>query len=331
MEIFIEPFFSEYYSKNPLVLVDVGASGGLEPRWKLAQKYLYVIGFEPDPREFTNLQKKENKMVKYLNIGLHREKTSLTYYLMQKQQTSSMFKPNREFLDKFPEAERFDIVKKVIIETDTLDNQFKMHNIFAADFIKVDTQGSELFILEGAAQTIRDYVFGLEVEVEFNEMYQGQPLFSDVDSFIRKQKFQLFDLQTAHWKRAVGKNYHKKRGQLIFGNALYFRKIDDFAMIVNNIKDVNEKKCKVLKAISICFLYGYFDYAKEIFDINAKLFDKSQRRAIEEFFKRSERYENFIPNFRGRTKLAGWIYSLWEVMRPTHDKWATLERKLGNV
>ncbi len=331
MKIFIEPTFSEYYREYPLVLVDVGASGGLESHWKAAGKYLSVIGFEPDPREFSNLQKQQNNLVKYLNIGLHREKTQVTYYLTRKQQTSSMFKPNRKFLDKFPEAQRFDIMKEIKIEVDSLDSQFMSNKIDKADFIKVDTQGSELFILQGAERTIKEQVLGVEVEVEFNELYQNQPLFRDVDNFVRKQGFELFDIQTAHWKRTVGKNYHKKRGQLVFGNALYLRKSEDILKIIDSMPEIRAKKAKVLKAIAVSSLYGYFDYAKEVLGVVADIFDKAELDAIEKFIAGSVRWENFLPNFKGRGWIARFFYFLWEIVRPTHDKWATLERKLGNV
>ena len=67
MKIFIEPVFSKYYQKYPLVLADIGASGGIESNWKSAQKYLQFIGFEPDETEFLNLKRKENGKVRYLN------------------------------------------------------------------------------------------------------------------------------------------------------------------------------------------------------------------------------------------------------------------------
>jgi len=330
VRVFIEPVFSEYYSKFPLVLADIGASGGLEPNWKPAQKYLQVIGFEPDRRGFIDLEKKKDSNVRYLNIGLHKERTSIKYYFTKNQQTSSIFKPNREFLNKFPESGRFDIVGSENIEVDTLDEQFRIHNITEVDFIKIDTQGSELFVLQGATEIIRNHVFGLEVEVEFAEMYQNQPLFSDVNSFIKRQGFQLFDIQSTYWKREIGKDYHKKRGQLIFGNALYFRESDKFSKIIDDIQDSAEKKSKVLKAISICFLYGYFDYAMEIFDMAGRLFDKTEHQAVEKAIKNSIRYESKIPSFKGKRKIASIFSFLWEVIRPTHNKWATIDRDLGN-
>ena len=330
MKIFIEPEFSKYYQKYWLVLADVGASGGIESNWKSAQKHLRLIGFEPDETEFSNLKRKENGKVKYLNTGLYNEQVPLKYYLTEKQQTSSIFKPNRKFLDEFPEANRFDITRNVTIQADTLDNQFRIHNIADTDFIKVDTQGSELFILEGAINTLRNHVFGVEVEVEFVEMYQNQPLFSDVDRFMRNQGFWLFDIQAAHWKRTIGKSYYKKRGQLIYGNVLYLRTPESFCILIQQRQGV-EKKAKVLKVLSICFLYGYFDYAMQLLGTTAALFDETERQAIEKKIKGSQCCGNRIPNFKGRRKIADMVYSLWEFLKPTHNGWATIDRKLGNV
>lgn len=330
MKIFIEPEFSEYYQKHPLVLADIGASGGIESNWKPAQEYLQLIGFEPDETEFFNLKRKENGRIKYLNTGLYKEKTPLKYYFTRKQQTSSIFKPNRKLLDEFPEANRFDITKNVTIQADTLDNQFSIHNIADTDFIKVDTQGSELFILEGAVNTLKNHVLGVEVEVEFVEMYQGQPLFFDVDRFMRTQGFWLFDIQAAHWKRAIGKNYYKKRGQIIYGNVLYLRTPESFSMLARQYQGF-ERKSKILKALSICFLYGYFDYAMELFGKTATSFEENECQAIERKIKMSRGYASRIPDFRGRQKIADMVYSLWEFLKPTHNGWATIDRKLGNV
>lgn len=331
MRIFIEPTFSRYYAQHPLVLVDIGASGGLEQNWKSAKKYLHIIGFEPYNKAFSDLQRDGSNGVKYLNVGLHNEKASLKFYSTRKQTTSSIFKPNREFLDKFPEEERFDILDEVKIECDTLDNQLLSNNISEVDFIKIDTQGSELFILQGAEKTIEESVFGLEIEVEFVEIYQNQPLFADVDSFIRRQDFQLFDIKRNYWKRSIGQNYHKKGGQLIFGDALYLRSAESFKEIIDRIQGREKKKGKILKALSICFLYGYLDYAKEILNMVSDLFEKKEHQVIENVFKSSIRLGNKVPSFRGRRKISGMIHSFWDVMRPTHGGWAISDRKLGNL
>jgi hypothetical protein len=61
------------------------------------------------------------------------------------------------------------------------------------DYLKVDTQGAELSILKGAGDLL-DSARVLEVEVEFNPIYKGQPLFSDVDTFLRDKGFVLWKL-----------------------------------------------------------------------------------------------------------------------------------------
>ena len=54
----------------------------------------------------------------------------------------------------------------------------------------MDIQGSELKVLEYGVNVLNSAVL-VQVEVEFVEMYKDQPLFSDVDSFLRSQGFQF--------------------------------------------------------------------------------------------------------------------------------------------
>ena len=68
-------------------------------------------------------------------------------------------------------------------------------DVIKPDFVKLDTQGTELYILEGMQHTLKRAIFGVEVEVEFIEMYKNQPLFNEVDIFMRKLGFHLFDLK----------------------------------------------------------------------------------------------------------------------------------------
>lgn len=56
------------------------------------------------------------------------------------------------------------------------------------DAIKLDTQGSELDILRGASRALSSCTL-IEIEVEFNPIYEGQNLFCDVDRFLRDRGF----------------------------------------------------------------------------------------------------------------------------------------------
>ena len=330
MKLFIEPAFTSYYKNHPLVLVDIGASGGLNRNWQTASSYLQVIGFEPDEREFINLKEKATANVRYLNTALHSEPKEIIFNLNRRQQTSSMFKPDRNFLDQFPESERFDIVKKVSVKADTLDSQLGSAGITEVDFIKVDTEGSELFILQGARKTIQDNILGMEVEVEFAPMHEKQPQFSDVDSFIRTQGFYLFDLKNYYWKRSKGKDLGKARGQIIFGDALYLRTPQATADLLDSIKDLEKRKAKILKIFCICALYGYFDYANEIFESAKDQFNVAEKKAVLQWLKESRGWYSKIPQFPGRYHLSRIFYHLSELIKPTYNGWASIERELGN-
>ena len=39
-------------------------------------------------------------------------------------------------------------------------------------------------------------VLGIEIEVEFIEMYRNQPLFGEINSFLSKNNFEILDLRT---------------------------------------------------------------------------------------------------------------------------------------
>ena len=165
---------------NNLIIVDIGASGGIHPRWKNLALHFIGILFEPDSREYSTLKENSESNLIVLNSALSDSRKEVEFNLCKKQTVSSVYKPNFNFLDKFTNSERFKVEKNIKLNADTLGNQLKINNINEVDFIKIDTQGYGLPILRGYANNF-DSVIGLEIEVEFEPMYEGQPLFSDVD------------------------------------------------------------------------------------------------------------------------------------------------------
>ena len=124
MHIFIEPFWHNTYQQFPLTLVDVGARGGLPPIWKQAYPYLKIIGFEPESSGLEELIKVQNKIpTKYFGVALSNQQTSHTLHITRHPSDSSFFKPNRSFLERFPHVNRFDVMKTLELQTDTLDSQ----------------------------------------------------------------------------------------------------------------------------------------------------------------------------------------------------------------
>ncbi len=280
MDIFINREFDKYYAHSPIVHLDIGASGGLQKNWRGARRHLIKIFVEPDEHTFNNLSKNADEGTILISTPLYSERKFIDFYICRKQEVSSIYFPNREFLNQFPDPQRFDVIDTTKLEADTLDNVLKKYNTpdkkYVIDFIKVDTQGSELDIIRGATETIKNGVMGLEVEVEFAEIYKGQHFFEDVNTFLREHGFVFFDFtQTTHWRK---KKFFGS-GQLVSADALYFKKLDLFINEMNRLP-ILTKKIGVLKYMSLCHLYKNFDHANTLFRTFSDLFTEREERAI---------------------------------------------------
>jgi FkbM family methyltransferase len=236
-------------SGAPLTLADVGSMGGVEAEWAALNEagLARVIGFEPDAREFKLLPRRDG--VTYHNCALAaRGGQAMTLHVAREPGKTSLYPPNMELLRRFPRPERWETVSKIEIAGERVRSLDEI--VEGCDFIKLDTQGSELDILKGGEKVLAG-VLGLKVEVEFLELYKGQPLFSDVDRFIREAGFELVDLRRVYWKRSELLDFHG-RGQLAFGDALYVRSPESI------------KVSRAAAYAAICLVYGLRDRAAAV-------------------------------------------------------------------
>ena len=241
-------------------LVDVGSMGGVEAKWDNFGDDIKVIGFEPDEREFSKLISSPNRS--FLNFALSNKSEDLKLYISCEPGKTSTYRPNIKELNSFPRAKRFETVNEVLIPASRvrrMDNILHEHEVFDVDFLKMDTQGSELQILKGSEDYLQGSILGVKVEVEFLEIYKGQPLFADVDSYMRVNGYQLMDLKRTYWKRNDHTSFIGK-GQLVFGDALYFKTSEVFFDMLKNT-DVSYAQSKTIKFIAACLVYGMRDYA----------------------------------------------------------------------
>ena len=96
---------------NQLIIVDIGASGGIDTRWENLTSYFKCILFEPDPREYSVLKENSDSNLIVLNSALSDSNKTVEFHLCQKQEVSSIFPPNFDLLNKFPDSERFKVQK----------------------------------------------------------------------------------------------------------------------------------------------------------------------------------------------------------------------------
>jgi len=150
--------------------------------------------------------------------------------------------------------------------------------------------------------------------------------------FVRSLGFELFDIRPYYWKRKKGMRVGGVKGQIIRGDALYFKNSGIFFSQIKLIGNEIEKKTKILKAITASFVYGYADYAIELLESSPSgLFDEKEKDEFREVIE--EQYSNLslIPNFLKSRKLSNYFLNLYNTFKPIHRDWKSKKSSLGNL
>lgn len=84
------------------------------------------------------------------------------------------------------------------IKTKTLDTLVAELKWPAPDFIKIDTQGSEIDILKGASNTLKNCTFVL-IEIKVQDYNQNSPDFYESINFMYNKGFKIFDITEFHY------------------------------------------------------------------------------------------------------------------------------------
>jgi FkbM family methyltransferase len=253
---------------SKLRMIDIGAANTrFSDGWSEFKDNVELILFEPDSRSYKDLSVTATATVYNYALGAADELRQLN--LTKKPEVSSFFQPNRQYVDLFPNKDRWDVLDKINVKTKALDSLRK--DIGDVDFIKIDVQGGELEVLEGGRKTLLN-TLGLEVEVEFLEIYKGQPLFGDVSRFVSDQGFEFYDFVTEY--RYGRKNLNRK-GQLAFADALFLRTPE---YLKDNPTRFNSKK--IMKYLEIAYIYNKIDLIEVILDYftnNKEVFDYAKQ------------------------------------------------------
>jgi len=250
-----------------ITLVDIGAAGGLEPRWNQIARNINYIGFEPDISAHKKLVDMGHNCRDYMvhPFAIWSDSEGIAINFSRKPEVSSHFAANMDFLVNFPESNRFERIKVESVMSKTLDS-LKVKN---PDFIKIDIQGAELNALLGAKETLKSCI-GVELEVEFTEMYLGQPLFGDIAKYLVDSGFEFYDfLNLCRWER----DSHSGLGQLVFGDALFLKSPENFLKNNHSVQQISTY-------LGILALYNRFDLIAHV----QKGLARAQNLEYQEFF-----------------------------------------------
>lgn len=225
-----------------VVVADVGCRWGFAPHWDAFVPHVLLIGFDADEEEIRRLETAHasDTHMQFVAQALGAEPSRSTLYLTRERGGSSLFKPDRSHLEHLPDWEGRLIDDAAEVSITTFDSWAEEAGVERVDAMKLDTQGSELAILRGAQRSLED-VRHVEVEVCFNELSEGAPLFGEIDSYLREQGFALWRLRdlVCHaldvardaprtkeyfWYESTPQPLSMPGGQLIWCNAHYVQR-----------------------------------------------------------------------------------------------------------
>jgi FkbM family methyltransferase len=213
-------------------IVDIGAmtaGKGTEPYACLVTAASCdVIGFEPVTAELEKLDAQKDADRRFLPHVIGDGSTRI-FHECNFTMTSSLFEPNTALVDKFQNlGELMQVTRTYPVQTKRLDDIPEMSG---TDFLKVDVQGAEVLVFDGAAETLKD-VLVIESEVCFAPLYKHQCLFSDIDIVLRSRGFAFHRLNTVSGRAfkplIVNNDVNAMMSQWLWGDAIYVRDFTTF-------------------------------------------------------------------------------------------------------
>lgn len=246
---------------HPVLCIDIGARGGFETDLLPIASAVDAVGMEPDPIAFAMLPDSREvpwRSLRHLPCAIAGTPGWRTLSIPRHNASASLLEHDPAFGVVFKKTQYFEIERREQIETVTLDAALRTAGLAGPSYLKLDVEGAELEILEGAPDSVAS-LLAAKVEVSFLPFRKGQPVAGDIDALFRKRGFQLMDIiKPTHW-RTDGDVVHPhadrqripySRGQLIQADFLYFRAPEDI-----------EGDDRLVKAAGLAATYGFFDHA----------------------------------------------------------------------
>ena len=279
-------------------MVDIGSRGGVRPEWRTIINAGIFIGFEPDEAECQK-QNRTSPRIKMFPVALDETSGSKTFFTTESPDCGGFRKTNETFMRRFPNYINNKITGAVAIETSSFDQwaQTQIHTHY--DFIKVDTEGSELQILRGARDSLTNKkCLGILTEVWIEpDVKQGSGYgLAALDDYLRNIGFRMFDIEISRYpvnalpmgelvfyRNPANPNQiladaaplRKVYGRVKTGDLLYFRDpIAEYSIDREAFEKFWDADT-LFRYLILLDLYNYRDVALEVLSAFRKKFDQA--------------------------------------------------------
>lgn len=164
---------------QPRTILDIGANRGIFTK---CAHYIYpqarLLAFEPVKECYQELCKLQNQLtgLECFNVALGDAPGEATMHVSKYDYSSSLLQMGKLHKEAFPYSEEG---TSQIVALDTLDNIMAGREFQRPMLIKIDVQGYEGAVLDGAMKTL-DRTDFVVCEMSMSTLYDGQPLFHEI-------------------------------------------------------------------------------------------------------------------------------------------------------
>ena len=192
-----------------------------------------IHAFEVDAALCDRLNAKAPAGVEYHGVALAGVAGKRRLYQTAHPMCASLYEPQAFWPDTFHNLDVMRTTSIAEVEVTTLDAFARAQDIPRIDIAKLDVQGAELEILQGGEEVLASAA-AIITEAEFVPLYKDQPLFADIDRYLRGRGFMLHKLLGIGGRGArplvVGKDVNRPV-QWMWTDALYVRNFLEVAAL----------------------------------------------------------------------------------------------------
>lgn len=140
-----------------------------------------ITSFEPSPATYAKLLATHGKLARIENIALGDRRATLPFNVTEHSTNDSLLTPTWDAMQK-----------KVQVEVFTLDDYCERNNVSHIDILKIDAQGYDLKVLQGATRLLAENrVRALAMELCFAALYAGQASWIELLAYAHNAGFHL--------------------------------------------------------------------------------------------------------------------------------------------
>lgn len=209
--ILTDPCFQD----APPVLIDIGASGEINAKWKPIAPYAICVAFDADDREFqvtASTGKGYQSLITVNRIVTADPVAEAPFHLTASPFCSSLLEPDLNALAPWRFHAWFQVERTVNLPATTLTAALEKAGCTRVDWFKTDTQGTDLRLYLSLPEPIRQSVLAAEFEPGIMDAYQGEDKLYSVLATMNQAGYWLSSMEVKGTQR-LPESYNRQLGE----------------------------------------------------------------------------------------------------------------------